>query len=401
VFWVRAETHETLLADYQALATLLQLPEADSQELSRIVTAVKHKLQSYHPWLFICDGVEDLEHVHTLLPDASQGHIMITTRSQVTGTLGSHLDLQKMEPAEGALFLLRRAKCLCLEAPLAKASALLRTQAEAIVETVDGLPLALDQAGAYIEESECNLLEYLERYATRRSILLNASGSLSNYHPTSVAETLSYSFQKVEQASPVAADLLRLCVFLHADAIPEEILIWGTAKPGSVLHNTVPDALALDAAIKEIRRFSLLYRTPKQKTFTIHRLMQTIIKGEMDTKTKHYWAKYAISVLNHVFPNSHDVADWPRCQRYLPHVLACAEFIEEEEITSLEAGELLYRAGIYLHKRGYSVPADLLLRAALSAIQGSLGPDHPLAVRCRTSMETTFIHGGKKIEIAC
>jgi tetratricopeptide (TPR) repeat protein len=36
--------------------------------------------------------------------------------------------------------------------------------------------------------------------------------------------TWALSFQKVEQANPAAADLLRLCSFLAADSIPEAIL---------------------------------------------------------------------------------------------------------------------------------------------------------------------------------
>ncbi|GAC1436084.1 MAG: hypothetical protein PVSMB2_03510 [Ktedonobacteraceae bacterium] len=36
--------------------------------------------------------------------------------------------------------------------------------------------------------------------------------------------TWSLSFQQIEQQSPAAADMLRLCAFLAPDVIPEELL---------------------------------------------------------------------------------------------------------------------------------------------------------------------------------
>jgi transcriptional regulator with XRE-family HTH domain len=355
LLWVRAETYEMLMEDYQTIAHLLQIPHPEDQELCHIVAAVKRQLQNYDTWLFICDGAEDLNQAHALLPDASLGHVIITTRSQAIGTLGAHVDLRKMETAEAALFLLRRAKCLSLTASLQEAPAWLRTHAETLVEMVDGCPLALDQAGAYIEETGCGLLEYMNRYRTQHSVLLNTRGTLSNYHPASVAETLTHSFQKVEQALPGAIDLLRLCAFLHPDAIPEEVIIEGMVQSEAGRQIAVADPFTLDAAAKELRSLSLLYREAESKTFAIHRLVQTIIKDMMDMQTRHWWATYAIQALEHVFPDLDDGGAWPRCQRYLPHVLTCARYMEEEGITLPDADELFYRIGCYLSEyRAYN-----------------------------------------------
>ncbi len=107
-----------------------------------------------------------------------------------------------------------------------------------IVTALDGLPLALDQAGAYIEETRCGLSQYHDLYATRRKELLLRRGRFPIDHPDSVATTWSLSFQKIEQENPSAADLLRLLTFLDPDAIPEEIITsgaetWSRAYRGS------------------------------------------------------------------------------------------------------------------------------------------------------------------------
>lgn len=178
VLWVEAETTKTLMADYRALAHLFQLPEKDNSDTYMMRDAVKRWFQNHTRWLLIYDNVEDLELLQTALPDVNQGHILITTRSQIIGTLGVHIDLQKMELEEATLLLLRRAKLLRSDQFLAVAEAPLLAQAKELVELLDSFPLALDQAGAYIEETACGLTAYLEHYTTQRQVVLNTRGTL-------------------------------------------------------------------------------------------------------------------------------------------------------------------------------------------------------------------------------
>ncbi len=115
-----------------------------------------------------------------------------------------------MELSEGMQLLLRRAKLLDPEEPLDNVSAAVRKAAQQLVTELDGLPLALDQAGAYIEETGCSLSEYLELYRRHHLALLQQQSSMSADYPHTVASTWALSFAQVEQQSPAAADLLRL-----------------------------------------------------------------------------------------------------------------------------------------------------------------------------------------------
>src|SRR5207248_6368340 len=85
-------------------------------------------------------------------------------------------------------------------------------------------PLALDQAGAYIEETGCSLHDYVQLYHQHRYSLLARRGMQARNYPESVATTWSLSFERVEQTKPAAAELLRLCAFLAPDHIPLELL---------------------------------------------------------------------------------------------------------------------------------------------------------------------------------
>ncbi len=139
------------------IATLLNVLEHDAQDASSVVKAVKSWLGTHASWLFILDNVEDLALIDEVMPVKAPGHPLLTTRAQSTGTLAQRLDLEEMSQEEGDLRLLRRAKLLGPDAPLEAAPQSAIEQASEICALPGGLPLALDQAGAYIEETGCRM----------------------------------------------------------------------------------------------------------------------------------------------------------------------------------------------------------------------------------------------------
>src|SRR6185312_13503241 len=81
VFWVRASSREMLVADFIALAHLLQLPGREAQDQMSIVGEVKSWLTQHMGWLLILDNVDDLSLLTGFLPTNSEGHILMTTRA--------------------------------------------------------------------------------------------------------------------------------------------------------------------------------------------------------------------------------------------------------------------------------------------------------------------------------
>ncbi|MGB8344773.1 MAG: FxSxx-COOH system tetratricopeptide repeat protein [Ktedonobacteraceae bacterium] len=376
VFWLKADSSEVLIADMITLAELLGLPERQQQDQQRIIEAVKVWLNTHHDWLLLLDNVEDPTTLHNLLPSNPGGSILLTTRSQVTGTIAERVGLEQMEPEEGALFLLRRAGLVARDACLEEISPAVRGTAQDISHLLGGLPLALDQAGAYIEETGCSLAHYLTCYQTRQAMLLNRRGNDGVDHPMSVATTFSLALEQVEHVNPAAADLLRLSAFLHPDAIPEELIIKGACELGPVLQSTALDAFAFDAAIKDLRTFSLLQRNAEAKTLTIHRLVQVVVRDNMDEDRERQWAEQTVRVVNRAFPEVVDAAVWSQCQRFLSHALACQELIDRWKLVFPEAGRLLHQAGIYLREYAQFARSQSLLEKALSIYGQTFGPVH-------------------------
>jgi len=348
IFWVRGDTREKMLSDFASLATTLDLKEQNEQEQQLIIEAVRSSLRKNTHWLLIIDNIEDLRNARTILPSAARGHILLTTRTQTTGNIAKQIDLEKMTLDEGALFLLRRTKLLTQDDSLQEATTADLQSAKDIADTLDGLPLALDQAGAYIEESGCNLSDYLNRYQSGRLKLLRKRGSFDFDHPASVTDTFSYSIEKIEKISPTAVELLRFCAFLHPDAIPEELIINGARELGCTLQPVASDPFLLDETLVILRKFSLVRRNSKTNTLSIHRQVQAVLQDSMNEKTRRLWAERTMRAVNLALPDINEFSMWQRCQQYMPHVQKSVSLIEEWEIVSPEAARLLEQAGMYL-----------------------------------------------------
>jgi tetratricopeptide (TPR) repeat protein len=216
-----------------------------------------------------------------------------------------------------------------------------------------------------VTSKPAHLSPYLpQRYQTRRARLLQRRGGLVPDHPDAVAATWSLAFEKVEQANPAAADLLRLCAFLAPNAIPEEIITEGAADLGPVLEPVASDAVDLDEAIATLGAYSLLRRNATEKSLSVHRLVQAVIRDQMDEQDRHQWAQRAVRVVNAVFPEV-EHQTWPQCDRLLPHAQACMILIEQERLTIPEAASLLTIMGWYLGERGRYTEAELPLHIAM------------------------------------
>ncbi|HLJ33402.1 MAG TPA: NB-ARC domain-containing protein, partial [Ktedonobacteraceae bacterium] len=112
IFWIAAETVESIIASFLAIAEVLSLSEREEAVQQRIVTAVQHWLSTHKGWLLIWDNLEDLELLQRFLPSTRHGATIITTRCQAVGTLAQGIQLQTMPLEEGMRLLLCRAKVL-------------------------------------------------------------------------------------------------------------------------------------------------------------------------------------------------------------------------------------------------------------------------------------------------
>jgi tetratricopeptide (TPR) repeat protein len=394
VLWAPAQSQERLTSSYTAIATLLKLPERVAEEQDLIIQAVKTWLQKYQGWLLILDNADELEVLPPFLPSSLGGHLLLTTRAWDMQRLAQRIEVATFSQMQGATFLLQRAERLPSDAVLDQAKADEQAIAIQLTKEVGGLPLALDQAGAYLAATGTSLEEYQRIYYAHRQTLLQERRSLVADHPDAVATTWSLSFQRVQEKNAAATDLLRLCAFLAADGIPEEVFTQGASYLGPLLEHASADPFLFNQAIEALRAYSLLSRDPRTQTLAVHRLVQAVLKDQMDEQSRKLWAERAVLAVKVTLP-AVEHGTWPQWERLLAHALACSELIEHQRVHAAEATELLQQTGWYLTERARYQEAELLLKQALSITEQEHGSEHLDTARDSVTLAYLYQAQGK------
>ena len=382
IWWLRAEELTTLAADYAQLAIQLNLPEQEVTEQAIQIQAVHNWLERHMDWLLIFDNAEERHHIRPYVPRIGQGQVLITSRNPIWDGLGTTLPVEVMQPEEALAFLAKRTDDLDPQA------------AATLAETLGYLPLALEQAAAYIRENSISLDQYRTLFQKHRTQLLQHR-HLATEYPDTVATTWELAFQKVQKTAPAAADLLNLCAFLAPEAIFLDMITEGATHVPKRLAKTITDPLTLNELINPLLHYALLQR--EGHTLILHRLVQSVLRDRLKPATQRRWAERAVRIVNQAFP-APEFTTWSRCEQLLSHAQICTRWIRKWDFSSKEAGRLLNDMGSYLHDRAAYAEAEPLYQQARAIYEEVLGPDHPELATTLNNLASLYTDQGRYAE---
>jgi tetratricopeptide (TPR) repeat protein len=288
--------------------------------------------------------------------------------------MAESLKVEKMLEGEARDFLLKRTKQKDIKA------------AEEIAKELDYLPLALEQAGAYVEKTGKSLSEYLKHYRTKHTEIFESGLSKSGQgYLDTVLTTWTMSFDAAEQQCKVAGDLLSLCAYFAPDDIPLDVIVAGNKHLPEALGACVKDEKKLDEAVAALKDYSLITRN--EKGLSVHRLVQEVTRDRLTEEEQKIWTTAAAEIVNEAFPfDSYDVRTWETCNRLLPHGLTAAGFGERAKVADDAVGRLLNQCGLYLKGRARYEEAKDCYNRAIKICESDLGADHPTVAICMNNL---------------
>ena len=382
VWWIRAEDERTLAADYAAFAIEANLPEKDVPDEQVVISAVKNWLEHNQNWLFIFDNAVGPEVVKHFLSKGANGHVLITSRYQAWEKLCRSLSIDLWPRQESVKFLVKRTKDKN------------ESNAVNIAETLGDLPLALEQAAAFMNESGMGFDEYLKLYQTRRNELWDEENSPIDY-PATVGTTWSLAIEKIKEEAPIGALILNLCSYFAPDEIPRLMIKEASnylPEKSSILFN---DSLALHKGIKILYQYSLVNAQPN--SLSVHRLVQVVVRDRLETTEQDLWSKVALQVINKFFPSDGDSnpKSWPECSAFLSHGQIVIAHASKHGVALNIAAELLNNIANFMHGRGSYSDAEPLFRQALEIRETQLGANHPAVAKSLNNLALTLKYQGK------
>jgi tetratricopeptide (TPR) repeat protein len=374
VFWVRADSTLEISRGFVEIAKVLNLSQANAQDEEEAVQAAKRWLDTNANWLLIFDNADEPELLKLFVPWNVKGHIFVTSRAQNFQDLGvsNHIEIQVLLPEDALKFLLERT------GHNSEKNSDENTAALELAEELGYLPLALEQAAAYIVTQKARFQDYLTSYRKLKLKRLEKEKPRFGNYPESVATTWLLNFIQVEKISKASADLLRFSAFLDSNAIPFELIILGVSQLGEILEQALEgvleDPLIFNELLTPLRKYSLIQFDQNTWTYNIHRLVQEVIKSEMKSTIQHDWLERSIKAVNRAFPDP-EVEYWPLCERLLSHIIVLANFELVDSCPLTEVGQLFNVTGAYLLKRGQYSAATIFFLRSLSIMEKQLAPD--------------------------
>ncbi|MFJ2107024.1 tetratricopeptide repeat protein [Streptomyces microflavus] len=378
IWWINAASPDEIETSLTALThTLVPSWAAEASRVAQVAWAMQWL--AWHPgWLLVYDNVENPDDLTPYTGALHHGHHLATSR-RTTGWPDNAptLMLGNLDPDDATTLLCR----LVFKdvTPTARQQA----DARALVRELGYFPLAIKQAGAYLAQ---NRGISCDAYRRRLDSKLAKTAHGSDAERT-LARIWSVTLHTLEQADPLAVELLYTAAWLAPDDIPHSLL----TPPG-----TEPDDIA--EAVGTLAAYSMV--TDTGTTLSLHRMVQTVLRtpqrtdGSQSTRHPRGRERAEQAALHQLTPPpGQGTPTEDRWDALTPHLvtLAATRPPEHHNPPLTNAYEA---AGDRLHQQGHTARAISLFEATLAQYEQVLGDIHPDTLASRNNLAYAYESAG-------
>lgn len=351
VWWIEAEDPGRVRTALAELAEELGLSSATGvQRAAEDALKALRRGRPHSRWLIILDNADNPDAIRELLPQGA-GHVLITSRNQLWTKHIPAVELGVFDRGESIRLLRDRMPGLS------------ETEANQVADRLGDLPLAIEQAAAWLTLTAMPVNRYLGLLETSDVIRILSENQPPSY-PRSAVATWLLSLQRLRNHSPAAAGLLEICSFLAPEEIPVSLFTGDRfARLITRYDPTLRDRVLQSLVIREIGRYALARVDARNNSIKIHRLVQATIREQIDPAIRDDVRRDAQELLIAANPGDPDKpGNWPRYAELFPHLRPAGVV----EAPRPEARQLIVDVVRSLHQRGDSASSQQLAEDALA-----------------------------------
>ena len=277
--------------------------------------------------------------------------------------------------------------------------------AEKLTNALNGLPLALECAVAYMEENSYTPAEYLGVFEKHGLKVFEWPVAVTEYEKT-ILTVWSATFEKIrekaehDERAKASLQLFRLCACCAPDDIPLKLFIDGRYEiPQPLKDRLDPDnEPEHNAVIHNLMRYSLvsMRRNEGKALIAVHRLIQLAANHNFGQNEE--WVDYCLKIASSVF------RDWGRARAALdafslnlPHMLEIARHSERfltDKDSQKKIAYIYNEAGVGLQEQGDYEKALGLYVKAFAIDEKVFGMEHPSTATTYNNIATVYVEQG-------
>lgn len=303
IWFVDAESNSSIYNSFSVFIQQFNLFLPKNYNTNDLQRVIKAWLSENRGWLLIFDNLETVDMILPYLPDKIKGHILITTRNARLDYGTSYL-LDVFDLDEALIFMKKRLsktnECKMEYYKYKDFS----EKSIALIKRLGYLPLALEQAAAYIKEVRCSISDYLELLKQSSVDAFSDKYASPEYYTSIVTSTWNISFAALEDSSQ---QLINLCAYMGADNIPVKFFAEMRDLLPNPLKNALSKQLTLNRIVTGLRTYSLVSGTVEY--INIHRLVQEVIRKHHEIEEENNfgvnrWLQLDFNMLESYLPSS-------------------------------------------------------------------------------------------------
>lgn len=383
IWFFQAEREEQLATEYADLAERLRLPEAAQNDpITKIYAVCQHLRNTDRRWLLVFDNAQRTHDFTNYLPGSDNCDVLLTSRSNNWHDIANVQPLDVLNPEPAASLLMERSGDRD------------KTAANALAKDLGYLPLALEQAGAYIRKNAASgetLAKYLSALRENPAGQLGRGATLAGRYDQIVANTWARTFEAIYLENPAASQALIICAFLDPERIPLKLLLSPSACLPEILNSTLQCKNGYSEIVSILTEYSMLTgsRPNSDQSFNIHRLVQAVIRGTLEREEISFWSNIVIGIMTTQYPVEITTSETIiKADALYAHVITSATHAIHLGLESVRCANLLSTTALTMasqHRYALALPP---LKRSLAAFEKIFAntPNHPVVAMCNSNL---------------
>ncbi|MBL8150327.1 MAG: tetratricopeptide repeat protein [Blastocatellia bacterium] len=388
-FFINAASTSDIITSYFEIAKELGLFAEGDEDVKRVVN---NWFEENSDWFLLIDNVDEPELMKGFLPKDYRGHILITSRGEYLEALGIGKirihQLQLLESQQAKEFFLKSCQRKDLSEDEQKA-------VEELLKEFGYFTLAINQAASYVATRKTNIRTYLNTFRNKKIAIFKKDQTLTEKE--SIATIWELNLQEIEK-DEAAKQLLYSISLLAPDDIAFEFFIFGakqlSPEIAQSLEGVEEDETLLNELFYPLSRYSLIQINPANRTCSMHRLVQEVVKDKLSVDQTKEILKFLTEALIQAFPEEKH-SDTQICNQLLPHIREILDFTQNKQIIFERQGVLFNKAASYCDLRGRYSEAEPLYLQALEIRKTVLGLNHPYTARSLNNLAELYRSQGR------